>query len=356
MVSTVDIINYLRHWPIHLDTLGDIEVDRDSIVVGNNSVIARCSIKGIEGDKSLKCYYRPLHMLHNVDNSHYIRCGLCIPTLAGTVAAIDVLISEWIDGEPLSDVIHDKDCNFKILSRAFDTLAYDILSREYVHCDITPDNIIVNGDQMYLIDMDAVQYPEFEHRVSEGYGTPRFSHRHRGFSSNKHIDDYPLAAISTILAALATYRSRQRVPQLLIEFGYDNLRDAITFAQQRLLDKRDMVHYQIGAETTNLLGKIPNLGKMLAIALGIERSPSSQNRKSSRKCSTHATRPWTLDEDERLVMWLTDQFTIDSICTALHRTPNDVRHRIKSLSIDIPIRNEESEMLLFDDMMRTTTK
>ena len=143
---------------------------------------------------------------------------------------------------------------------------------------------------------------------------------------------------------------------MLIEFGYDNLRDAITFAQQRLLDKRDMVHYQIGAETTNLLGKIPNLGKMLAIALGIERSPSSQNRKSSRKCSTHATRPWTLDEDERLVMWLTEGITIDRICAALHRTPAEVHRHLRELSIDIPIRNEESEMLLFDDMMRTTTK
>ena len=68
MVGAVDIVNYLRHWPIHLDTLGDIEVDRDSIVVGNNSVIARCSIKGIEGDKSLKCYYRPLH----ISDKHFV--------------------------------------------------------------------------------------------------------------------------------------------------------------------------------------------------------------------------------------------------------------------------------------------
>lgn len=356
MVGAVDIVNYLRHWPIHLDTLGDIVIDSDSIVVGNNSVIARCSIKGIEGDKSLKCFYRPPQMQHNDNNTHYIKRGLSIPTLAGIVTAIDVLISDWIDGEPLSDVIHDKGCNFKMLSRAFDTLAYDIISREYVHCDITPDNIVVNGDRMYLIDMDAVRYPEPEPHEEYEYGTPHFSHRHRDFSSNEHKDDYPIAAISTILAALATYQGLQRVPQLLIEFGYDNLHNAITFAQRRLLDRRDMVHYQIGSETTNLLGKISNLRRLLALAIGWDDSPSALEAKSYTQPSARTIRSWTTDDDEHLVMWLTEGVAIDRICAALRRTPNDVRHRIKSLSIDVAFRSKAREMLLFDDMMRTTTK
>lgn len=351
MVNAVDIINYLRYNPIHIASLGDAEIDRDSIVVGNNSVIARCSFRGIEGDKSLKCYYRPLQTPHSADDTRYIKCGLSIPTLSGTVTEIDVLISDWVEGVPLSDIVRDKACDFRRLSRAFDSLAYDILSLNYAHCDITPDNIIVDGDRMYVIDMDAGHSPQPESVVEQRLGTPQFIHRHRDFSSDEHVDDFPIAAISTILAALATYHDRESVPQQLVEFGYDDIRNAISFAQQRLVDNNDMVHYHIGEETTNLLGKISDLRGLLSTAIGRDDSPSIQETMSDTKPSAQMTQSWAIDEDEHLVMWLADGVTIDRICSALCRTPADVLHRIKRLSIDMSVISKAREMLQLDDRL-----
>lgn len=313
MVGAADIVNYLRHGAICIDTLGEIVVDSDSIVVSNNSVIARCSIQGIEGDKLLKCYYRPFVAQQILYNSIYIKSSLAIPTLTGTISKIDVLIANWKDGAPLADVILDKGCNFKVLSDAFDALAYDIISRSYLHSDITPDNIIVDGNKLQLIDIDDAKYSQFEYLATDGCCTAQFSHRHRDLASNENIDHYPLAALSTILAALATYQGRRPAPQQLVEFGCDNLSKAIIMAQQRLLDKSDMVHYQIGIETTNLLGKIPNLSRLLAVSAG--------------------------------------PINVPSVLKMRGCTPNDVQHRIKSLSVDIVVGGTARQMLLFDDML-----
>ena len=277
MVTSVDIVNYLRHSPIYIDTVGDIEIDRDSIVVDNTSVIARCSIKGIEGDKSLKCYYRPCSRQQPSYGTSYIKEALLIPSISGHAIYVDVAFAEWIEGETLTDILLDDDCNYKSLSRAFDTLAYTILTKGYTHSDISPDNIIVNGDKMYLIDIDALGKHHTEHRPSTEYSTPLFSHHHRIFSDYEHLDDYSIAAISVILATLSTYRSRRSVPKLLIEFGYGNINNAIEFSKQRLLDKRDMIHYQMAMEMSNCFGQIPNLRLMLALILKRKRVLRQKN-------------------------------------------------------------------------------
>ena len=138
-----------------------------------------------------------------------------------------------------------------------------------------------------------------------------------------------------------------------MEFSDNDIHQAVILAQRRLLDQSDMVHYHIGEETTNLLGKISNLRGLLSIAVAIaeDDSLSAQETRSDTKDALRTTRAWTIEEDEHLTMWLADKVATDRICTALCRTPADVRHRIKSLSKDVAFRSKAREMLLFDDML-----
>ncbi|MBR5197089.1 MAG: hypothetical protein IKW42_02595, partial [Alistipes sp.] len=205
MVSVVDIVNALRADVVHIASAIQVVVRSETISVGNNSVAARCSIRGIDGDFLLKCYYRHDPRLEFIYGGAYRSESLRVPTLAGIEEGIDTLIVGWIEGITLSDYLADcaggggradggggsgsssnggggsagsgigsgkagyargaggsggggkgsGKCGYTSISRAFDELALEVLSAEYAHGDISPDNIIIVGDAMRLIDLDT---------------------------------------------------------------------------------------------------------------------------------------------------------------------------------------------------------
>ena len=59
MLSAVDIIRSLHKENLSIDSIGAVDICTSSIIAGGNSVVARCRIRGTDGDFLLKCLYTP---------------------------------------------------------------------------------------------------------------------------------------------------------------------------------------------------------------------------------------------------------------------------------------------------------
>ena len=433
MVSVVDIVNALCADVVHIASAIQVVVRSETISVGNNSVAARCSIRGIDGDFLLKCYYRHDPRLECIYGGAYRSESLRVPTLAGIEEGIDTLIVGWIEGITLSDYLADcagggggagsggasssgsgdnadgggcsggskgsgkagyargaggsggskgsGKCGYASISRAFDELALEVLSAEYAHGDISPDNIIIVGDAMRLIDLDT----RWEEAMSHAYstiGTPRFTHRHKAFLRNKHIDDFAIATLSTLLAALATYDTATDAvtpPNELLTLGGSNLDRALDIARRRLRRVDDTAHYEMATKIEDVCGHIDNLGDMLTRALRLH---AGDNHSTPRQrdeylyggkaydanargggargggarnelrygallgggCHYGArggelprkSEPWCVAEEEQMSIWLEESFSPYTISAALHRNSDEVASRAEK-------RNTHSE-------------
>ena len=212
MASILNIINTLRNKIIYLRTIDHIWIDADTIKAGNNAVTARCRIMGREGDWLIKCYYRPKQNLKSLYGDNIYEKELGVYSIDGKMEYIDILLMPWVDGEPLESLIRNEKSNYQELSKAFDRFALELLEAEYAHGDIKPDNIIVSSDlQMRAIDLDAMWRPDINNYPLE-IGTQAYRHPRRTHNYfKKAIDDYPLALISTTLAALALDRDIEKM-------------------------------------------------------------------------------------------------------------------------------------------------
>lgn len=126
----------------------------------------------------------------------------------GKGAFYDVAFGEWVDGHTLETEIRraareSGAPRFAELAAIFDRLAVGLLSREWAHGDLKPDNIVITpAGKAVLIDYDAMYIPGCE--PTGEAGTPGFQHPARTENNyGKYIDDYPVALISTSLHALA---------------------------------------------------------------------------------------------------------------------------------------------------------
>ena len=416
MVSVVDIVNALRADVVHIASAIQVVVRSETISVGNNSVAARCSIRGIDGDFLLKCYYRHDPRLECIYGGAYRSESLRVPTIAGIEEGIDTLIVGWIEGITLSDYLADcagggggsadggadgggkgsgkagyargaggsggsgkgsGKCGYTSISRACDELALEVLSAEYAHGDISPDNIIIVGDAMRLIDLDT----RWEEAMSHAYspiGTPRFTHRHKVFLRNKHIDDFAIATLSTLLAALATYDTATEAvtpPNELLTLGGSNLDRALDIARRRLRRVDDTAHYEMATKIEDVCGHIDNLGDILTRALRLHAGDNHSTPRQrdeylygGKAYDTNArggetrgggargggarnelrygallgggyhygarggelprkSEPWCVAEEEQMSIWLEESFSPYTISAALHRNSDEVASR-----------------------------
>ena len=85
-------------------------------------------------------------------------------------------------------------------------MAVGLLDREYAHGDLKPENIIVTPDgDMRAIDWDAAFTPELAGNPAPETGTAAYQHPLRTNELfDKHIDDYSIAMLSTMLHAAAS--------------------------------------------------------------------------------------------------------------------------------------------------------
>lgn len=205
MVNKWLIINTLNNERIITRTLRDLHIDTDTINAGNLSVAARCHLGNNMDDLLIKCYISEDANREQIYGCMYFKDELAIFSPSGSVEYIDVSISRWVEGTVLSTYLDKPDSDFEELSKRFDILGYSLLQDEMVHCDIKPENIVVNVDgSMTLIDNDAwwnEEWGTYKRRELGTYG-------YRAITSEVHtparyLKDYPIALISIILAALS---------------------------------------------------------------------------------------------------------------------------------------------------------
>ena len=157
----------------------------------------------------LKCYTRPKEILDAIYGDRLLKDELYVFT-GDTGVWIDVVADEWIEGVTLGEAVREAAAaadteRLATLAERFDSMARGMLARDWAHGDLKPDNIIVTPDGgLQMIDFDAVYLPQLRRMRSRELGTAAWQHPSRSYSDyDRHLDDYPIALISTLLHALA---------------------------------------------------------------------------------------------------------------------------------------------------------
>ncbi len=236
MISSIHVIASLGHIWGMTRTLRQLEplLGRDGkplYFVGNASV---CAVVMLDGVKSLmKCYTLHSSHLQQIYGERYYPRELLVYTGEQSSEWVDVVVDKWRDGETLtveliSAVAANDQGRIKRLSDIFNTLALELISAEWAHGDLTPDNIIVAATEraneaakglrtaeranegaeadieMHLIDFDAKFCPSMAGCASVELGTAAFQHPSRSAELfDRHIDDYSIALIASALRALS---------------------------------------------------------------------------------------------------------------------------------------------------------
>lgn len=207
-------------------TLGEPECERNAysepvFSAGGNAAVFK--VYTLEGCCALKCYIRTgirtariydyiaTHPSRLLYRSRYMPGEIYVYDIGGRGEWRDTVVSEWGEGSSLGyhirRAMHYRDtAELGRLADMFGKFTFDILSEEWGHGDIKPDNIMVTPDgSLKLLDYDAMFLPEFAGLTATETGTPYYNHPARdGRLFNKHIDDYPLALIWASLRTLAS--------------------------------------------------------------------------------------------------------------------------------------------------------
>ena len=210
MTSIANIVDAIANPYCVWRTLRDIEPEmtsgRPRYVVGNSAVTLFVRHRG--EPKVLKCYTRTHKNLPAIYGEDFHARELCIADLTGRRVWIDCLLMPLVEGDTLDAVLRSTTSPevFHQLATAFDTMARELLSSPRAHGDLKPENIIVTPDllSMSAIDWDAAYLPQFSGEKSTEIGTAAYQHPSRTVDMfDKHIDDYSIATISTLLHAMS---------------------------------------------------------------------------------------------------------------------------------------------------------
>lgn len=273
MITAIDIINALHNPQLYIEGLGILNLFADSIITGSNSVAARCQIDGIEGDFLLKCFYKEVDI--SKDNNNITISSIDISTISGEHYRAQCIIRRWQRGIPLDIALNSGNCSYQTLSHAFDTMALERLLSGVPHGDISPDNIVLNEGVMTLVDDEIMWYNNENRGRSRNYGKQPFSHPFRAMlHPSSNVDDYSIAIISTILAAISSYaKMNEEIPLILLDdLTVENSYRALDIAKRRLLKVGDKAHYDIASHINHISYNIPNLKELIIQALATEDS------------------------------------------------------------------------------------
>lgn len=183
--------------------------DRPKCHIGNSVIVfeVMCGNKKM----AMRVYMRQHSNLRAIYGDSYYPNELLINTGNDNIAMADVVLCDWHEGKTLQNKIEES-CKSLItmvnLSNMFEEFAIGLLNEKWAHGDIKPENIIFTNDGLCLIDFDATYREGFTLGDCVEVGTRQFQHPQRDNRCfNKSIDDYPIALITTALAALSLDKS-----------------------------------------------------------------------------------------------------------------------------------------------------
>ncbi len=266
-----------------------------SRTLGNNSILPlfkegsdeqlRCSLGNsvmvfevmYEGRKmALRVYMRQHHNLRAIYGDRYYPKELLINASDTDFGLADVVLCDWHEGVSLQSKIEElcnKPAKMLALSQMFESFAISLLEEPWAHGDLKPENIIFSPDGLHLIDFDAMYREGFSSADCVEIGTQQFQHPQRNQRNFcRDIDDYPIALIATVLAALSLDDSLGSKivandyllinPHLAIK-GQDAMLERI---ERHFAEHGDVRHYRIAQLLRSPNLALPHLKSLLEAA------------------------------------------------------------------------------------------
>ena len=151
----------------------------------------------------------------------YLEKELFVDTTQGADTEFPVLLMDWVEGITLDKYIRtniNDSYKLSLIAYQFCRMGSWLLSQEFAHGDLKPDNIIVREDgQLVLVDYDGMFVPAMRGQKSRELGCVDYRHPLRTEDVfNGSIDDFSIASIALSLKAISLK------PELLYDFGADD--------------------------------------------------------------------------------------------------------------------------------------
>ena len=239
--------------------------------VGNSVLVVQVMCEGVH--KAMRIYMRSNANLRAIYGDNYYPKELLVSSSSEVFGLADVVLCDWKDGVSLQSKIEElahKPDKMEALSRMFEEFALSLLGERWAHGDVKPENIIFSKDGLSLIDFDAMYCEGFSAENCVEIGTREFQHPMRTMGYfNKSIDDYPIALITTAIAALSLDSSLARY---VVESDYLLIRPAIAIQGKDALlerieclfaEKGDARHYRIAQLLRSSHPSLPRLKEFL---------------------------------------------------------------------------------------------
>ncbi|MBO7220085.1 MAG: WG repeat-containing protein [Alistipes sp.] len=239
--------------------------------VGNSVLVVQVMCEGVH--KAMRIYMRPNANLRAIYGDNYYPKELLVSSSSEVFGLADVVLCDWKEGVSLQSKIEElahRPDKMAALSQMFEEFALWLLGERWAHGDLKPENIILSKDGLSLIDLDAMYCEGLRSENCVEIGTREFQHplRTMGYF-NKSIDDYPIALISTAIAALSLDSSLARK---VVESDYLLIRpdlavagkDEILERIERLFAERgDARHYRIARLLRSSHPSLPRLKEFI---------------------------------------------------------------------------------------------
>ena len=151
----------------------------------------------------------------------YLEKELFVDTTQEADTEFPVLLMDWVEGITLDKYIRtniNDSYKLSLIAYQFCRLGSWLLSQEFAHGDLKPDNIIVREDgQLVLVDYDGMFVPAMRGQKSRELGSVDYRHPLRTEDVfNGSIDDFSIVSIALSLKAISLK------PELLYDFGADD--------------------------------------------------------------------------------------------------------------------------------------
>ena len=184
----------------------------------------KCFLREQEGrDESYRLIASELEYMSStfLTSIKYFEKELFVDTTQGNDTEFPVLLMDWVEGLTLDkyilNYIHDP-YKLALITYQFCQMGSWLISQEFAHGDLKPDNIIVREDgQLVLVDYDGMFVPTMLGQKARELGTVDYRHPLRTEDVfNGSIDDFSIASIALSLKAISLK------PELLNEFGAED--------------------------------------------------------------------------------------------------------------------------------------
>lgn len=249
--------------------------DKVRCSIGNSAIVFEVMCEGRK--MAMRVYMRHHRNLQAIYGERYYPKELLVNSSDTIYCLADVVLCDWYEGVSLQSKIEEwcrKPVKMQALSQMFEEFALSLLNEPWAHGDIKPENIIFSTDGLHLIDFDAMYREGFTSDDCEEIGTQQFQHPLRDKSTfSRDIDDYPIALIATVLAAMALDSSiGANLPQMdyllirpeLAIKGEDKLLAKI---EELFAARGDVRHYRIAKLLHSPRPELPQLKSLLERAV-----------------------------------------------------------------------------------------